>query len=394
MAEDEGAALAGTIDAASAATRSWDVVVVGAGPAGAVAAREAARAGLATLLVERQRFPRAKVCGGCLNHTAVEALRRAGLGERLDRLGGQILGQVRLHHRGRTSTITVPRGVAVSRRTLDRMLAAAAIESGARFLPETTAIILHDSSGVQGDSRSVGLRDRHSHTEMARARVVVAADGLGHQSLRGCGEFANWIHPTSRIGAGALAPPGFMVLDRGVITMAIGSSGYVGAVLVEGDAVNIAAALDPAFVKRWGSVGRSVAAVFEDAGLSAPPGLDALAWQGTLPLTQRTSQPVGRKIFVVGDAARYVEPFTGEGMAWAFATAAAVAPLVRLGAVDWNPALERRWLSTYRGVVGPQQSACSVLARVLRSPMLVRAGMSITRRWPGAARPIVARLGA
>lgn len=394
MVEADRPALAGTIDASEAAARAWDVVIVGGGPSGAIAAREAARAGLATLLVERLRFPRSKVCGGCLNRTAVEALRRADFGDRLDRSGGQTVGHVRLHHVGRTSTIAMPGGMALSRFTLDRMLVAAAIESGAQFLPETSALILPDSSGVQPDSRMVELRARHAHTEIARARVVVAADGLGHQSLRACGEFASWIHPRSRIGAGALAAPGFLALERGVVTMAVGSWGYVGAVLVEDDRVNIAAALDPALIRQRGSIGRSVAAVFGDAGLIAPPGLDALGWQGTLPLTQRTPRPVGRRIFVVGDAAGYVEPFTGEGMAWALATAFAVVPFIRNGVSNWNAELERRWLSMHRSVVGRQQRACSVLARVLRSPMLVRGGMIVTGWWPELTRPIVARLGA
>jgi flavin-dependent dehydrogenase len=50
---------------------------------------------------------------------------------------------------------------------------------------------------------------------------------------------------------------------------------------------------------------------------------DPLDWLGTLPLTRRTPRPAGHRVLVVGDAAGYVEPFTGEGMAWALATASA-----------------------------------------------------------------------
>jgi flavin-dependent dehydrogenase len=56
-----------TLAPESAAGRLWDVVVVGAGPAGAMAARELARRGAGVLLVDRAQFPRYKVCGGCLN---------------------------------------------------------------------------------------------------------------------------------------------------------------------------------------------------------------------------------------------------------------------------------------------------------------------------------------
>ena len=54
--------------------RLWDVVVVGAGPAGAVVARELALAGATVLLVDRRRFPRNKVCGGCLSARTVAQL--------------------------------------------------------------------------------------------------------------------------------------------------------------------------------------------------------------------------------------------------------------------------------------------------------------------------------
>src|SRR4051812_5069596 len=56
------------------AGRLWDLIVIGAGPAGAISAMLAARSGFATLLVDRKRFPRAKVCGGCLNASAVGIL--------------------------------------------------------------------------------------------------------------------------------------------------------------------------------------------------------------------------------------------------------------------------------------------------------------------------------
>ncbi len=57
--------------------RLWDVVVVGAGLAGAMVALELGRRGCEVLLLERQPFPRWKVCGACLNGAAQEALAHA-----------------------------------------------------------------------------------------------------------------------------------------------------------------------------------------------------------------------------------------------------------------------------------------------------------------------------
>ena len=67
--------------------REYDVIVLGAGPAGSIAAHQATLQGLSVLLVERSRFPREKACGGCLHGRAVELLGKMGLGPVLDMHG-------------------------------------------------------------------------------------------------------------------------------------------------------------------------------------------------------------------------------------------------------------------------------------------------------------------
>src|SRR6202162_6646333 len=64
----------------------YDVLVVGAGPAGAAAGALTARAGLSTLVLERTQLPREKVCGDCLNPGAWKILDRLGISELIDRL--------------------------------------------------------------------------------------------------------------------------------------------------------------------------------------------------------------------------------------------------------------------------------------------------------------------
>ncbi len=58
-----------------------DVVVVGAGVAGSVTAREVARLGRKVVLLDKAHFPRLKVCGSCVNGAAVATLDRLGLGK-------------------------------------------------------------------------------------------------------------------------------------------------------------------------------------------------------------------------------------------------------------------------------------------------------------------------
>ena len=81
---------------ALASDTTWDGVVIGAGPAGAMAARELALSGRRVLLVERKRFPRWKICGACLNAHALACLRSAGLGSLVERHGGIRLDGYRL----------------------------------------------------------------------------------------------------------------------------------------------------------------------------------------------------------------------------------------------------------------------------------------------------------
>jgi menaquinone-9 beta-reductase len=378
-----------------AVERRWDAIVIGAGPAGALAAREAARAGLATLLVERHAFPRDKVCGGCLNQNAVAALRQAGLGERLARCGGTAITSVRLHHEGRCASIDVPAGLAISRRTLDLMLTKAAIEEGVQFLPETSALVMPlPPESAADDCRKVEIQHRRDRSTTIEAKVVVVADGLSQTSLRASPEFQSRVARSARIGLGGVDASGTLSPHEGAITMAIGRDGYVGAVMAEGDHLNVAAALDPDFMDRCGSPAASVAAVLDEAGVPTRGSLDGVKWQGTLPLTRQTSRPAGRRLLVVGDAAGYVEPFTGEGMAWAVATALAALPFIRRGLSRWDAGLEEAWVARHRAIVGEQQARCKAIARSLRSPAIVRVAVRLLERWPALARPVVMRLGA
>ena len=83
------------------AIENWDVVVVGAGPAGALAAIELARKGIQVLLVEKRNFPRWKVCGCCLNAQAQAVLASVGQSELIEQQGGVALDQLLLGHKGK-----------------------------------------------------------------------------------------------------------------------------------------------------------------------------------------------------------------------------------------------------------------------------------------------------
>jgi flavin-dependent dehydrogenase len=381
------------IQSADAARATWDAIVVGAGPAGSLAACLLAREGLKVLLVERQRLPRAKVCGGCLNAHALASLGRAGLAGRVRALGAAPVQALRLHHRGRMAAVDLPPGLAVSRRALDAALAAAAVEAGAALVTDTMALVAPDDGRRNGDGRRlVSLQERHGPCVIAAARVVVAADGLAHSALRGCASLESRVAPASRIGIGGEAGPGAVAIEPGAITMAVARHGYVGAVAIEGGRVNIAAAVDPGFLKSQPSAARAVRALLAEAGVACSPALDGVDWMGTIPLTRGLDRPAARGVLVVGDAAGYVEPFTGEGMAWAFAGAEAVVPFVKRAMESHDARLEDAWVRAYASRIGREQRWCRFVARLLRTPVIVTPLVTLLRHQPGLARPVLAHL--
>jgi flavin-dependent dehydrogenase len=382
-----------TIDLAHAASTPWDAIVVGAGPAGALSACLLARAALNVLLVERKPFPRRKVCGGCLNAHALAALARAGLDDRVRALGAKPVRALRLHQRARVATIDLPPGLAVSRRALDAELVSAAIEAGSAFLPETAALLVSEGEVPwRAGWRRVALHHQREHGVFAAARAVLVADGLAHSSLRECASLHGRVSASARIGVGGETEPGTIETRPGSITMAVGRHGYVGVVEIEGGRVNVAAAVDPAFLRGHGTTSLAIGAILAEAGVAAGTGLGTIDWMGTIPLTRHLPHPAARGLFVLGDAAGYVEPFTGEGMAWAFAGAEAVVPLVKRAQASHDDGLEQDWTRAYARGIGREQRWCRVVARVLRMPAVVTPLVRILRHHPGLASPVLAHL--
>jgi flavin-dependent dehydrogenase len=99
-------------------------------------------------------------------------------------------------------------------------------------------------------------------------------------------------------------------------------------------------------------------------------------------------------LFVLGDAAGYVEPFTGEGMAWAFAGAEAVVPYVKQAAASPGLDVDRAWAREYAATIGREQRLCRLIAHGLRHPFLVTPIMGLLGRHPGLAAPVLAHFSA
>jgi 2-polyprenyl-6-methoxyphenol hydroxylase-like FAD-dependent oxidoreductase len=218
---------------------------------------------------------------------------------------------------------------------------------------------------------------------------VIAADGLAGRLLHGEPQIALRVADGSRLGAGTVldeSPPYF---ERGVVFMASGRGGYVGLVRLEVDRLDVAAAFDRDAVRRKGTPWMLAAAILDDAGFPVPVRLEDAPWRGTPPLTRRPARVAAPRLFVVGDAAGYVEPFTGEGMAWALAGAAALAPLAFQGAAAWSDGIARQWEERHRRLLGERQRLCRGVSRLLRRPQLCALAVRALHRMPQLAHPLV-----
>ena len=358
----------------------WEVVIVGAGPAGSMLALQLARRGVQVLLVEKASFPRYKVCGGCLNATALHALSAAGLS--IDTLGGTPIEAVQLVTSHGSTTIALPAGKAISRARLDAMLVNEARAAGAEFLSGTAAKL---QGGRQGE-RIISLEHGGRRSTIG-ARVVIAADGLDGGFLSREGSCPTFIDPLSAIGAGCLLESSDIGLTQSSITMACAAAGYVGMVALENGQLGVAASMNRAYVRERGGPARAAARILRGVALRVPGGLESATWRGTPALTRRRRRLGGQRLFVLGDAARYVQPFTGEGIAWALCSAQLLVSFVLQGLSNWSNRLIAEWEMLYRRKLGQRQRSCQVIDSIVRRPWLLHgfvripALASLAARW-------------
>jgi len=367
----------------------WDVIILGAGPAGTIAAHQLATLGARTLLVDKQSFPRGKVCGACLNLSALEVLRSVGLDGHLRELGGIKLAGLELRFSGRSTWLNLPGGIALSREQLDLALVGQAVASGAIFLSRTEGLV----GPILADARRVALV-QVDRAVTAKARVVLVATGLGQVRFEGKSPVKSRSAARSRIGGGCMVDDFPDVYRQGTIFMTVGHGGYVGLVRVEAGHLNVAAAFNKLHVKESGSPGAAANRILLEAGFAPVPALDDAAWRGTPALTRQTRPIAGERFFVLGDAAGYIEPFTGEGMAWAMMSGQAIAPLVWRGIKHWEPSLARAWVLLHRRLVTRRQYLCRALATLLHHPRLVHATLQLAARAPSIARLMIERVNA
>ena len=301
--------------------REVDVLVAGSGPAGSATAALLARGGLSVLATDRAAFPREKPCAEYMSPEAVRVLARLGVVEAIENAGAAALEGMKLTaahgatahgvfsqagHRPYRAT-----GLSVSRRILDNELVRAARAAGARVLERTSVEeLLIDQSGVHGAI----IRDPTGQRRPIKARLTVGADGLRSIVARRLGKrthgsprriaFVAHLAGVPRVGSSA--------------ELQFGLTSYVGLNRVENQQTNVAVVVpsEHAVAAR----GRSEE-FFWEALQEFPPvyqrvraGRIVRPVLVTGPFAAWSHRVVAPGSLLVGDAADFFDPVTGDGI--------------------------------------------------------------------------------
>ena len=278
--------------------QTFDVAIAGAGPAGSSCAAFCALAGLQTLVLEREKFPREKVCGDCMNPSCWPVLERLGLAERTRQLSHSSLDRVEfVAVDGRKVIIELPSGddceIAVKRSLFDNLLLERARDCGAQVCEETILTELHHNGN---------WKIKTAGGENYSARVLVGADGRNSTVAR----LRNLLpHPERERVALQAHIPLPTNFGRRVVLQFL-PEGYSGQAPVNDTELNLCLVGTPptiAKLRKWAE---------GHFGLAGDQ-----SWRTITPLTRAPVPCAHENLLFIGDAARVVEPFTGEGIYYA-----------------------------------------------------------------------------
>jgi len=338
----------------------YDVCVVGAGPAGSTCAYYLARHKQRVLVLEKERFPRDKLCGDAICGNALLHLERMGVlpavlaaGEgRWTKFGGivspggvQAMGDS-AQTRGR------PVAMAIKRVILDARIARAAADAGA---------VLMEGAPVSGaefshETRTWTVHCRTTPATSYRARVLVAADGALSRLARSLGLVTT---PPDAICSRAYVAPGTHRVESDGVAYYSQTllPGYFALLREASDEVNLCCYILPGGKPRLGDLKSLHEGILRDdvqvrAALGPEARIDRMRAAplrlGGIP------RSYGEHLLVLGDAAGQIDPLTGEGIQYAMdgAEIAAQTLAEAFHARDWSAQFLRRYEVGWRKLFG------------------------------------------
>jgi menaquinone-9 beta-reductase len=311
-----------------------DVLIVGAGPAGSVAAALLARAGVRVRIVDRAVFPRDKLCGDTVNPGTLAILKRLALAPAIDQTGLQIDG---MRVSGENGVVVEGRypdgrsGRALLRRDFDWMLISDAIAAGAQFEP---GLAVRAAIVVGGRVDGVRL----DNGAELRAKVTIAADGRASTLAFGLGLASHPGRPR-RWAIGAYIDVAADPLSRRFGEMHVRAGHYLGIAPVPGGLTNVCV------VTPWRAGDAPISdpravilnALHSDVLLrdrfAAAQMVTTPVVLGPLAVDARAASMDG--LLLAGDAAGFIDPMTGDGLRFAIRgaelTASAAVDVLRHG---------------------------------------------------------------
>lgn len=305
--------------------RILDAAVLGAGIAGSSMAKALADKGWDTALLDRQSFPRHKVCGEFLSPESQSTLHAFGLLEPAGLLRPSFIERVRLiFENGAEIEIPLPgTALGVSRYSLDTALHLAAEKSGVQLHTATTVTAVSPC----GEGYLIETK-REGEREVIQAKVVIAAWGANCRAgLPGC-------RPSSAAGQSHIGvKTHFQGIEmEPVIELYFFPGGYLGICPIEGGLVNASALLER---EAFQEADKNVLGFIEAAARSNPKLYKRLINAAPVSGTQAAVAPVDLKrkplawdlIPQVGDAAMMIPPLCGDGMSMALRSAQLCTPL-------------------------------------------------------------------
>jgi flavin-dependent dehydrogenase len=315
--------------------------------------------------------------------------------ERLASRGAVGIDRLDLRIGGARGSWSIPTLLSVRRSTLDLILFEEASASGAQVFTGVTAEVElaedRPLAGFADQVRWVKLRVGEASTRVA-AKMVIAADGLTRSSLRAAEPLRSQVASDSRIGVQTFLRPDQLPwpLTPHTLAMLVRRAGYVGLSPTDGEYINMAAAIDPSRLRADGSIGVVIESILSEVLAKAVKLPSPMDWLATPRLTRRAEQVGARQLLLIGDAIGYVEPFTGEGMSWALASAEAVLPYVLRGVRQgWNDQLERAWSHWIQHRLSRQQRSCRWFSRQLRHPRLAAGILRLCQFLPPVRRALI-----
>lgn len=381
----------------------FDAVIVGAGPAGSTAAILLARAGWSVALIEKQSFPRRKVCGECIAASNLPLLDALGIGPALEAGAGPELRKVALMRGDHMVVADLPAaadaryrwGRALGRETLDTLLLEQARSAGAQVLQPWT---------VQAVDGGVGKWQVRLHANNPDATLTLCAPVA--IAAHGSWEALQSDRPGRRLARGSSDLFAFKAnfrgasLDAGLLPVLAFAGGYGGMVVADNDVTTVACcirrnALDAYRQASPGlRAGDVVEALLERGCSGVRTALRGAIrdgpWLAAGPLDPGVRLRDDDALFLIGNAAGEAHPIIGEGMSMALQSAWLLCAHL-LGAECHSKPPEaaqqrdvaRRYATQWRRQFQPRLRLAAAFAHLAMRPASAAPLVALARTWPG-----------